>query len=113
MDRKIETSKDPKIAFDPFVAFKPLSLAGWMGTAWFERVAELGSKVTSFVAERIKEDVKTQHALLHCRSLPEVQQVQAEFLQTAFDQYRAETGKLIKMTGTMAVGDPDKDHTCV
>jgi hypothetical protein len=113
MDKKTETSKDPKNAFDPFVAFKPLSPAGWMGTAWFERVADLGGEVTSFIAERIKEDVKTQHALLHCKSLPEVQQVQADFLQKAFDQYQAETGKLIKMTGTVAVVDPDKDHTCV
>lgn len=113
MNRKTETSKRPEGAFDPFAAFKPPSPAGRMGTSWFERVADLGSEVTSFVADRIKEDVQTQHALLHCKSLPEVQKVQAEFLQKAFDQYRAETGKLIKMTGKTAVGDPDKDHTCV
>ena len=113
MNRKTETSKRPEGAFDPFVAFKPLSPAAWMGTAWFERVADLGSEVTSFVADRIKEDVQTQHALLHCKSLLEVQKVQAEFLQKAFDQYQAETGKLIKMTGMTAVGDPDKDHTGV
>lgn len=113
MNQKNEASKKSQDAVDPFVAFKSLSPAAWMGPAWFERVRDLGNEVSLFVAERIKEDVKTQHALLHCKSLPEVQQVQAEFLQRAFDQYRAETGKLIKMTGTTAVGDPDKDHTCV
>lgn len=113
MTQKTETSKQPEGNSDPFVAFRQLSPVAWMGTAWFGRVADLGSEVASFVAERIKEDVKTQHALLHCKSLPEVQQVQAAFLQKAFDQYQAETGKLIGMSGMKAVGDPDKDHTCV
>lgn len=113
MRQKTEASKDPKTAFDPLPGFKFLAPAGWMGSGLFERVADLGSEITTFVAERIKEDVKTQHALLHCKSLPEVQKVQAEFLQKAFDQYRAETGKLVEMTGIAAVGDPDKDHTCV
>lgn len=113
MNQKTEASKQPEGASDPFVAFMPVFPAGWMGIAWFARLAELGSEVSSFVAERIREDVQTQHRLLHCKSLPEVQKVQAEFLQKAFDQYQAETGKLIRMTGVTAVGDPDKDHTCV
>jgi hypothetical protein len=33
--------------------------------------------------------------------LAEVQHTQAEFIQKAFDQYQAETGKLIAMTGQM------------
>lgn len=113
MSQETEPAKRPEDAFDPFGAFKSFSPAAWMGSAWFERVAEMGNEVTTFLAERIKEDVKTQEALLNCKSLREVQQVQAEFLQKAFDQYQAETGKLIKMTGTTAVGHPDKDHTCV
>ncbi|WP_246107397.1 phasin family protein [Puniceibacterium confluentis] len=113
MKQKTESSKQPQDTFDPFVAFKSLSPAARMGTAWFEHVAVLGSEISSFVAERIKEDVKTQHALLNCKSLPEVQRVQAEFLQKAFDQYQAETGKLIEMSGAMAADDPEKDHTCV
>lgn len=83
-----------------------------MGTAWFRLVADHGSEVTSVVAERIKEDVKSQHALLHCKSLPEVQNVQSGFLQETFDQYQAETGKLIRLTGTTAVGGP-ADHSRV
>lgn len=102
-----------KAAKQPEDAVTPLSPTALMGTAWFERVSDLGSEVMSFVAERIKQDVETQHALLRCKSLSEVQHVQAEFLQKAFDQYQAETGKLIEMTGMTAPGDPDKDHTCV
>lgn len=98
-----EIPEQASTVFDPFVAFKPLAPAAWMSTGWFERVTDLGSEITTFVAERIKEDVRTQHALLHCKSLAEVQHVQADFLQKAFDQYRAETGKLVEMTGNMAV----------
>ena len=69
----------------------------WMGTAWFEAMADMNSEVTSFVANRIKEDVKTQHKLLHCSDAQELQKAQLEFLEKAYEQYTAETGKLIKM----------------
>lgn len=68
-----------------------------MGLAWAEGLSDLGSEVLSFVADRIKEDVKTQHRILHCRNVAELQHIQAEFVQTAIDQYTAETGKLVKM----------------
>lgn len=70
----------------------------WMGTAWTEAMANLGSEVISFVADRIQEDVKTQHEILHCKSLTELQQAQAAFLERAYVQYTVETGKLIKMS---------------
>lgn len=69
----------------------------WMGTQWFEAMAEINSEVVSFVADRIKEDVKTQHKLLHCKDAGELQKAQLEFLENAYTQYTAETGKLIKM----------------
>lgn len=103
MSPKTETPKPMPDAIDPLLAFKPLAPAVWMGTAWFESMAELGNEITSFVAERIKEDVQTQRALLHCKTVPEVQHLQAKFLQKAFDQYQTETGKLIEITGKMVV----------
>ncbi|TMM51205.1 phasin family protein [Sulfitobacter sabulilitoris] len=73
----------------------------WMGTAWLEQMSEMGSEWLSFVADRIKEDVKTQHQILHCRNIEEVQKVQAQFIQTAVEQYRDETGKMVEMSSTM------------
>lgn len=69
-----------------------------MGVAWVEAVSDMGSEVVTFVADRIKEDVKTQHRMMHCRDMGELQQIQAEFMQKAIDQYRAETGKLVEMS---------------
>jgi hypothetical protein len=89
-------------ALDSIAAVVPLAPAAWMNTAWMNNMTEMGSAIAAFVAERIKEDVQVPHALLHCKSLAEVQHVQAEFLQKAVAQYQAETGKLIEMTGKMA-----------
>ena len=69
-----------------------------MGVAWAETLSDMGSEVLSFVADRIKEDVKTQHKMLHCRDMAELQKIQTEFVQTAIDQYTAETGKLVEMS---------------
>lgn len=69
-----------------------------MGIAWAEALSDMGSEVMSFVAERIKEDVRTQHRMLHCRDVSELQHIQAEFIQKAIEQYRDETGKLVEMS---------------
>ncbi|WP_299547442.1 phasin family protein [uncultured Tateyamaria sp.] len=74
-----------------------LKMMSQMGLAWVEGMSDLGSEVLSFVADRIKEDVKTQHKMLHCKNVNELQNIQSEFLQTAIDQYTAETGKLVQM----------------
>lgn len=69
-----------------------------MGTAWAETLSDMGSEVLSFVADRIQEDVKTQHEILHCSDMTEMQKIQTRFIQKAIDQYTAETGKLIEMS---------------
>ncbi len=70
----------------------------WMGTAMLENMSALGSEVTQFIADRIKEDVKTQHQILHCKDMTTLQRIQSEFVQKAVEQYTAETGKLVKMS---------------
>lgn len=74
-----------------------------MGTAWVEALSDMSAEVAGFVADRIKEDVKTQHKILHCKNAADLQHIQSEFMQKAMDQYTAETGKLVKM-GTKAFG---------
>ena len=79
-----------------------------MGVAWAEAFSEMGSEVLSFVADRIKEDVKTQHRMMHCKDMGELQKIQAEFVQTAINQYTAETGKLVEMSQDL-MSIPTKD----
>jgi len=65
-----------------------------LNAAWIENLGDINSEFLSFVAGRVQENVKTQQKILHCQDVAEVQKVQAESLQTAIDQYRAETGKI-------------------
>ena len=86
----------------PHNALAELQQAGFgnmmgMGTAWMEAFSDMGAEVVSFVAERIKEDVKTQHEILHCKDIAELQHIQAQFVQKAIAQYQDETGKLVEM----------------
>ncbi|MFK7938775.1 MAG: phasin family protein [Roseovarius sp.] len=76
-----------------------------LSTAWFEALGDLSSEVLSFVSDRVKEDVKVQHEVLHCKDVTELQHIQSQFLQKAVDQYQAETGKLVAMS-TKAFAPP-------
>ena len=69
-----------------------------MGTTMLENMADMGNEVTQFIAERMQEDVKTQHRILHCKDPHELHAIHAEFVQKAIDQYTAETGKLVEMS---------------
>lgn len=68
------------------------------GTVWMELLSDMGAEFLSFVAERVKEDVKTQHDLMHCKSPSEMQAIQSKFMQKAIEQYQVETGKLVQMS---------------
>ncbi|MDW3223846.1 MAG: phasin family protein [Paracoccaceae bacterium] len=76
-----------------------------MSTVWLEAISDMGAEVAGFLAERIKEDVKTQHEILHCKNVGDMQSIQAAFIQKAMDQYQEETGKLLKI-GTEAFAAP-------
>ncbi len=75
-----------------------LGSLAWLGTDWMQNMTDLGGEMRRFMADRIKEDVKTQHEILHAKDMTEVQTIQAQFLKDAFDQYAAETGKLVEMS---------------
>jgi len=69
-----------------------------MNTAWVDALGDMGAEVIGFVAQRIKEDVKTQQKILHCNNMTDLQQIQAQFIQRAIDQYQAETKQLVEMS---------------
>ena len=105
-----ETFSPPARRPKTISAFAPAIPAAFLGPAWLGNLAHLGFEITSFVADRIQKDIKTQHALMHCKTLAEVQHVQARFLQEAFDQYHAETGRLVEMANKMTTGPLSGDE---
>ncbi len=103
MPKKAESAKteQPKGMSAPSGQNTGLDPLSWMGTAWIEAMSDLGSELASFVAERIREDVKTQHEILHCKSVAEMQAIQAAFMERAYVQYTVETGKLIEKSTSL------------
>lgn len=80
----------------------------WLAPTVVERMSDMGSEWLVFVATRVQEDVALQHALLHAKSSSEAQEIQMRFLQTAMDQYGAETGKMVEMGARLFDSvDPD------
>lgn len=71
---------------------------GKVYVAMLEGAGDFSSEVIQFVAERIAEDVKTQHEIMECKTPAELVHIQQRFLQKAFDQYTDETGKLVKLS---------------
>ncbi|MDV7143925.1 phasin family protein [Tropicimonas sp. TH_r6] len=69
----------------------------WANPVWFRQIATINAEVTRFVTDRLRQDVEFQTELMQCRDPAEMQEVQGRFLKNAFDQYSAETGKLVQM----------------
>ena len=74
-----------------------LESLNWFGSAWLETWSAMGSEVSEFIAERIQEDIKTQHAMLKCKNPAELSAIQTAFVQKAIEQYTEETGKLVSL----------------
>ena len=72
-------------------------LSKWMGRDILETWLDIGSEVQDFIAERIREDGRTQHRILHRLSPSELVTIQTEFLQKALDDYAAGTGRLVEL----------------
>ena len=96
--------------FDPVKQLQEAGLGNMVGasTAWMEALSDMSAEILGFVAERIKEYVHTQHEILHCKDIGQLQHIQAQFIQKAVDQYHAETGKLVEMS-TKAFKAPIKN----
>lgn len=98
-----QPQSDAQASLDAVTQLQEAGMGNLLGmtTAWMEALSDMGAEMVSFVAERIKEDVNTQHEILHCKNVEDLQHIQAKFMQKAMDQYHAETGKLVEM-GTKA-----------
>ena len=79
-----------------------LEAAESTGQAVLEATDATRESLVDFVAERIRQNLDAQGALLRCQSLGEVRAVQSRFLRTAVDQYSGETSRLIALSRSVA-----------
>jgi hypothetical protein len=66
----------------------------WMGPAGMEAFNATVTEMSDFVSRRLHKDIETQKALLTCKTVDEVQEVQSSAVREAFEDYREETERL-------------------
>jgi Phasin protein len=67
------------------------------GTAVIDAWADLIEESAAFYARRIRQDVRTLHAVLHCRTPAELQAIQSDFVQKAIDEYQIAGSRMMVM----------------
>jgi len=67
------------------------------GPEWLEAMSKVGHEMLTFMSERVKEDIQTQQALLQAKGIAEIQQIQADFLKRAQEDYTVEMAKLVEL----------------
>ena len=73
-----------------------------MNANLMESFGDMSAQMAKFFAQRIEEDVKAQHDLLHCKTLQDVQHIQLQFFENAFKQYQENSAKMLDI-GTQAL----------
>lgn len=105
--KSIEDWENPALAMmTAFAAMQKTGLAPmiWLAPRMLEKCGEMSRELAQFVAMRIKEDMNLQNQILHCRDIAQLHRIQAEFLQTAIDQYAVETARMTGL-GTQMLND--------
>lgn len=74
-----------------------LSAAVWTNPAMLERMVEMQAEWSRFLTDRLQENLAIQSEFLGCTDPVEFREIQGRYLKTAFDQYCAEMGKLVRM----------------
>lgn len=97
---------DPLSAFAAIDGMRESSLKTFamLGTNWMYSVTGFTAEVAQFLTERVQQDLKLQHLLLHCQDMDELRQIQSNFVRDALEQYTAETGKLVHLGQDMIAG---------
>lgn len=75
----------------------------WLGTKFVEAWLDAGEEMFAFTADRIRDDIKTQHEILHCKSPIDLQKVHADYVKRALSDYRNHTGRLVALGGRLGV----------
>ena len=98
-DRETHVSATPAAGTGTSGPSQPMGLdyINWFGASWAYCLTEMGTEFSHFVAERIREDVRTQHAMLNSRETEALQAIQKAFIDKAIEDYATETGKLVEI----------------
>jgi hypothetical protein len=85
------------------VMFNPImTIFAELNATVLESFAAAQMDWAAFVQRRVKEDVVVSRQLLNCQSLADMHQVYAQYLRTAFEQYREQSEQVVQRSASMA-----------
>ncbi|MGS4947491.1 phasin family protein [Meridianimarinicoccus sp. RP-17] len=73
-----------------------------VGTVAFHAWTDMVSEAARFVLERQQQNARARNAILACKSLDDMWQVQADFFTVAREQYAAEPGRMLDLMNKAA-----------
>lgn len=66
-----------------------------------ESVASAQTDWAEFVHRPVKADIAASQQLMNCKSLTDMQQIYSQYLQTAFEQYREQSERVVQRGKSM------------
>jgi DNA-binding transcriptional regulator GbsR (MarR family) len=96
-DNKTKETVSPMSSLIEAMQGTNTNMTAGFGPEWFEAMSNVGHEMLTFMSERIKQDIQTQQELLQAKGIAEIQQIQAEFLKKAQEDYATEMAKLVEM----------------
>src|SRR5262249_35914895 len=86
----------------PAFANPMLTMLANMNRTYMEGLATAHKEWAEFLQRRVREDMELTRQLLNCHSVADMHQVYAQYLQTAFQQYREQSEKVAQQGGSIA-----------
>jgi len=86
----------------PAFANPMLMMLADMNGVYMEGLVTAQREWAEFLQRRVREDMAVTRQLLNCHSLADMHQVYAQYLQTAFQQYREQSEKVAQRGESIA-----------
>ena len=91
----------PALGMAP-VMFNPMmTIFAELNATTMEGFAAAQKDWADFVQRRIREDVAVTRQLMNCQSMADMHQVYAQYLRTAFKQYREQSEHVVQRSASM------------
>jgi Phasin protein len=97
-----QTGNSFSMGIAPAMVNPMITTVAEMSGTILEGVAAAQKEWADFVQRRVREDVAVSRQLINCQSLADMHQICAQYLRTAFEQYRERSEQVIQRGTSLA-----------
>ena len=92
----------PTLGMSPVMFTPMMTIFAELNASILEGFAAAQKDWADFVQRRIREDVAVTRQLMSCQSMADMHQVYAQYLRTAFEQYREQSEQVVQRSASIA-----------